>query len=171
MGPEETSLQALRAHVQRGGLVDLRAGPLPDPKAHDHARCPGYIHHHPKRGLEYLLPEATFEAVLGGSAAANRLKSAQAARGWLDTAAGAGGRRYSVRRTIGRSGGKGLRVQVVAISAAALGRPAGRPRLFAGCDPRDHEEGESTAVLDGGSGRRRMSRGDMATSPRPDAAA
>ena len=62
-----------------------------------------------------------FEQVVGGTAAAKRLKTDLAGRGLLATAAGAGSDRYSVKRTVGKgSDGKARREQVVAVRAAAF---------------------------------------------------
>ena len=81
--------------------------------------CPGYIHKHEDDGLEYLFSDGRFEQVVGGAAAARRLKAELARRGWLATAAGSD--RYSVRRTIGKGAdGKARREQVVAVRAAVF---------------------------------------------------
>ena len=91
------------------------------PPAHDHRACPGYVHQHEDNGLEYLFSDRRFEQVVGGAAAAKRLKADLAGRGWLATAAGTGSDRYSVRRTIGKGAdGKARREQVVAVRAAAF---------------------------------------------------
>ena len=73
----------------------------------------------PSRLEEY--PSGSTKEIAGGAAAARRLKAELAKRGWLDTAAGTGGDRYSVRRTVGRGADrKGHREQVIAVRAAAL---------------------------------------------------
>ena len=102
-------------------FVDLRRGGIENTSAHDHRACPGYVHQHEDHGLEYLFSDRRFEQVVGGAAAAKRLKADLAGRGWLATAAGTGSDRYSVRRTIGKGAdGKARREQVVAVRAAAF---------------------------------------------------
>jgi len=72
-------------------------------------------------GIEYLFSDRQFERVVGGAAAARRLKADLAGRGLLDTAAGTGSDRFSVRRTVGKGAdGKARREQVVAVRAAAF---------------------------------------------------
>ncbi len=83
---------------------------------HRHGQAPAVVHQHEDHGLEYLFSDRRFERIVGGAAAAKRLKADLARRGLLATAAGAGSDRYSVRRTIG----KGHREQVVAVRAAAF---------------------------------------------------
>ncbi len=116
-------LDSLRQYVRENcsAFVDLRRGGIEDISTHDHRACPGYVHQHEDNGLEYLFSDRRFEQVVGGAAAAKRLKAELAKRGWLDTAAGTGGDRYSVRRTIGKGAdGKGHREQVIAVRAAAF---------------------------------------------------
>ncbi len=75
-----------------------------------------------------MFSDRRFEQVVGGAAAAKRLKADLAGRGWLATAAGSGGDRYSVRRTVGKGAdGKGHREQVVAVRAAAFDEIAAPP--------------------------------------------
>ena len=116
-------LDLLRDYVRlcQDKFIDLRRGGIKDISKHDHCACPGYINEHEKHGLELLFSDQRFEEIAGGAAAARRLKAELAGHGQLDTAAGAGGDRYSVRRTIGKGAdGKGHREQVVAVRAAAL---------------------------------------------------
>jgi hypothetical protein len=102
-------------------FVDLLRGGIEDTSSHDHRACPGYVHQHEHDGLEYFFSDRRFEQVVGGAAAARRLKADLYGRGWLATAAGAGSDRYSVRRRIGKGGdGKARREQVVAVRAAAF---------------------------------------------------
>ena len=97
------------------------AGEFADAAGHDHRACPGYVHQHENIGLEYLFSDRRFEGVVGGAAAARRLKAELAGRGMLATAAGTGSDRYSVRRSIGKGAdGKARREQVVAVRAAAF---------------------------------------------------
>ncbi len=68
-----------------------------------------------------MFSDRRFEQVVGGAAAARRLKAELAGRRMLDTAAGSGSDRFSVRRTIGKGAdGKARREQVVAVRAAVL---------------------------------------------------
>ncbi len=68
-----------------------------------------------------MFSDCRFEQVVGGAAAARRLKADLAGRGLLATAAGSGSDRYSVRRTVGKgAGGKARREQVVAVRAATF---------------------------------------------------
>jgi uncharacterized protein DUF927 len=116
-------LDLLRDYVRQNldEFIDLRRGVIADTSGHDHRACPGYINEHEKHGLEFLFSDQRFEEIAGGAAAARRLKAELAGHGWLDTAAGTGGDRYSVRRTIGKGAdGKGHREQVVAVRAAAF---------------------------------------------------
>ena len=116
-------LDLLRDYVRqnRGEFLDLRRGGIKDISRHDHRACPGYVNEHKDHGLEYLFSDRRFEEIAGGAAAARRLKAELAGHGWLDTAAGTGGDRYSVRRTVGRGADrKGHREQVIAVRAAAL---------------------------------------------------
>ncbi len=116
-------LDLLRRYVRDnlGEFVDLRRGGIEDTSGHDHRACTGYINEHKDHGLEFLFSDWRFEQIVGGAAAARRLKAELAGHGWLDTAAGTGGDRYSVRRTIGKGAdGKGHREQVIAVRAAAL---------------------------------------------------
>ena len=116
-------LDLLRQYVRQNldAFVDLWRGGIEDISTHDHRACPGYLHRHEDHGLEYLFSDRQFEQVVGGTAAARRLKADLYGRGWLATAAGAGSDRYSVRRRIGTgTDGKGHREQVVAVRAAAF---------------------------------------------------
>ncbi len=68
-----------------------------------------------------MYSDRRFEQVVGAAAAARRLKADLAGRGWLATAAGSGGDRFSVKRTVGTGAdGKARREQVVAVRAAAF---------------------------------------------------
>jgi hypothetical protein len=113
-----------RDHVRRNlsEPVDLRRGGIEGTSGHDHRACPGYVNEHKNHGLEYLFSDWRFEQIVGGAAKARQLKAELAKWGWLDKAAdGAGGDRYSVRRTIGKGvDGKGHREQVIAVRAAAF---------------------------------------------------
>ncbi len=116
-------LDLLRQYVRENcsGFVDLRRGGIKNTSGHDHRACPGYLHQHEDNGLDYLFSDRRFERVVGGAAAARRLKAELARRGWLATAAGAGSDRFSVRRTVGKGAdGKARREQVVAVRAAAF---------------------------------------------------
>ena len=116
-------LDSLRQYVRENcsRFVDLRRGGIEDISTHDHRACPGYIHQREDGGLEYLFSDRRFEQVVGGAAAAKRLKTDLAGRGLLAIAAGAGSDRYSVRRTIGKgTDGKARREQVVAVRATAF---------------------------------------------------
>ena len=102
------------------GFVDLRRGGIENISTHDHHTCPGYINTRKDHGLEYSFSDRRFEQVVGGAAAAKRLKVELAGRGWL-AAASAGSDRYTIRRTIGKGAeGKARREQIVAVRAAAL---------------------------------------------------
>ena len=116
-------LELPREHVlqNRGEFVDLRRGGIDTTSGHDRRACPGYLNEHEKHGLEFLFSDQRFEEIAGGAAAARRLKAELAGHGWLDTAAGMGGDRYSVRRSIGkRADGTLDRRQVIAVRAAAF---------------------------------------------------
>ena len=116
-------LDSLRQYVRENcsGFVDLRRGGIENTSRHDHRACPGYIHQHENNRYEYLFSDRRLEQVVGGAAAARRLKADLAERGLLAIAAGAGGDRYSVRRTIGKGAdGKAHREQVGAVRTAAF---------------------------------------------------
>ena len=116
-------LDSLRQYVRENcsAFVDLRRGGIENTAGHDHGACPGYVHQHEDHGPEYLFSDRRFEQVVGGAAAARRLKTDLARRGMLATAAGTGSDRFSVRRTVGKAAdGKARRGQVVAVRAAAL---------------------------------------------------
>ena len=116
-------LDLLRDHVRlcQDKFIDLRRGGIEDTSGHDHRACPGFINEHKDHGLEFLFSDQRFEEIAGGAAEARQLKAELGKCGWLDKAAGTGGDRYSVRRTIGKGAdGKGHREQVVAVRAAAF---------------------------------------------------
>jgi hypothetical protein len=120
---QATPLDLLRDHVRQNldEFVDLRRGGIEDTSGHDHRARPGYINEHEKHGLELLFSDQRFQEIVGGAAAARRLKAELAQTGQIATAAGASGDRYSVRRTIGkRADGTPDRQQVIAVRAAAL---------------------------------------------------
>ncbi len=116
-------LDLLRHYLRQNldAFVDLRRGGIENTSTHDHRACPGYVHEHEGHGLEYLFSDRRFEGVVGGTAAAKRLRADLAGRGLLATAAGAGSDRFSVKRTVGKGAdGKARREQVVAVRAAAF---------------------------------------------------
>jgi Domain of unknown function (DUF927) len=116
-------LDLLREYVRlcQDKFIDLRRGGIGDTSGHDHRTCPGYINEHKNHGLEFLFSDQRFQEIVGGAAAARRLKAELAQAGQIATAAGTGSDRYSVRRSIGKGAdGKGHREQVVAVRAAAF---------------------------------------------------
>jgi hypothetical protein len=125
--PLDLLRQYLRQNLE--AFVDLRRGGIRNTAKHDRRACPGYVYQHADNGLEYLFSDRRFEQVVGGAAAARRLKADLAEHGMLATAtttttataAGTGSDRYSSRRTIGKAvDGKGHREQVIAVRAAAF---------------------------------------------------
>jgi hypothetical protein len=115
-------IDRLRAYVRknRRKFVDLRKGLISNPLSHDREGCSGYINQHADRGLEFLFADRKFEEIVGSPVLAKRCKSELARVGIIDKAAGSDGGRYSVKRTIGRSKGKLVRRQVIAIRALAF---------------------------------------------------
>jgi hypothetical protein len=115
---EADPLERLKAYVRRrsASFVDLRRGFLDPTKERHHSACAGYVNAQPDGALEVLFPDARFNEICGGKAAALRAKAELQRRGVLLR----DGRRPSTRRTIWASGAR-RREQVVALRASFFG--------------------------------------------------